>query len=423
MGRARASGTLRHRAARALSELTGNVQPRTYPSAQSGNRKSPFSKRDRDLKELEQREIIYMQGGPVAEAIDSYALFALSNGYYFDGQESLVKDIEAAAEELDLRGSLWQQITGSLAMGDDFQELVPGSGSLSDEIVMLLPRPSKMFDIVTDGYGLKSGYRQFKDVTARESILSWGDKSIDLGLDRILHTQLFSFSGSKYGISLIDRAKDDIYRDTRMIDSLTDAIERHGHPRYHAKVGEPGEDVEQTVLDRVAENLHDLTSKTELATCTDVDIQVLDSSGVGNTKVYSDLTIQRLACALGTPEEILGLGRGSTEATATVRQKCFEMKIGTIHGRLERSNNSQLIDRLSGVKGAVKLKFNDVSEEDELVVAQYVAAVLAADPIRPLASRSWAQKRLKLRGEDIPEGEDDVDDILSGIGGFDGVAD
>lgn len=420
MGRARTSGTLRRRAVRALAAAVGVAQPRTFPSVQGGDRKNPFSKRDRDLKELELRETIYMQGGPVAEAIDSYALFALSNGYYFDGKERYVKDVEAKAEELDLRGSLWQQITGSLTMGDDFQELVPGSGLASDEIVMLLPRPAKMFDIQTDEYGLKNGYRQFKELSLRESIMSWGDKYIDLGLDRILHTQLFSFSGSKYGISLIDRAKDDIYRDTRMIESLTDAIERHGHPRYHAKVGEPGEDVEQTVLERVADQLHDLTSKTELATCADVDIQVLDSSGVGNTKVYSDLTIQRLACALGTPEEILGLGRGSTEATATVRQQCFEMKIGTIHGRLERSNNAQLIDRLTGVPGAAKLKFNDVSEEDELTVAQYVATVLAADPIRPLASRIWAQKRLKLHGEDIPD-DDDADDILAEIGGYDGV--
>ncbi len=351
-----------------------------------------FTKRDRSLKELEERERIYLQGGPVAEAIDSYALFALSNGFYFDGKERYVKDVEARAEELDLPASLWQAITGSLVMGDDFQELVPGTGQRENDIVMLLPRPAKMFDIVTDDHGFKIGYKQFQGEQDRDAVF--------LSLEQMLHTQLFSFSGSVYGISLIGRARDDILRDTRMIDSLTDAIERHGHPRYHAKVGQAGEDVDQPVLDRVADQIHDLTSKTELVTCSDVNIEVLDSAGVGNTKVYSDLTIQRLACALGVPEEILGLGRGSTEATATVRQKCFEMKIGTIHGRLERIYNGQLIDRLVGVTGAVKLKFNDVSPEDELREAEYVSKVLQADPVSPIVGPKWARKRLKISEED-----------------------
>lgn len=388
---------------------SGPVAPRTFPSAQKKTIAQLFSKRDRDLKKLQTQENIYLQGGPVSEAIDSYALFALSNGFYFDGDETLVKDVEAAAEEMDLHSSLWQQIVGSLSMGDDFQELAPGQGDRANDVVMIISRPSKMFDITVDDYGLKTGYRQFYGAD------TWGQKAIPLRLDQILHTQLFTFSGSKYGVSLIDRALDDIYRDTRMITSLTDAIERMGHPRYHARVGKEGEDVEQAVLDRVADQLDDLNSCTQLATCRDTEIVQLNVAGVGNADTYSNLTIQRLACALGVPEEILGLGRGSTEATAKVRQACFEMKVSTIQGKLERSNDRQFVDRVTKQPGRVHIHFNDVSEEDELTVAQYVAAVLAADPMRPLASRKWAQKRLKLQGEDIPEGENDTDDILGGI--------
>jgi len=398
-----------------LLARTPDARPRTYPSAQKKTTSQLFSKRDRDLKKLETLETIYLQGGPVSEAIDSYALFALSNGFYFDGDESLVKDVENAAEELDIHASMWQAITGSLSMGDDFQELAPGQGDRADDVVMLIPRPSKMFDIDTDEYGLKIGYRQFRDTTILDKVRTWGNAAIPLRLDQMLHTQLFTFSGSKYGISLIDRALDDIYRDTRMITSLTDAIERMGHPRYHARVGDEGEDVEQKVLDAVADQLNDLNSCTQLATCRDTEIVQLNTSGVGNADTYSNLTIQRLATALGVPEEILGLGRGSTEATAKVRQQCFEMKVSTIQAKLERIYNAQLVDRITKRPGAVQLHFNDVSEEDELTVAQYVTAVLAADPMRPLASRKWAQKRLKLNGEDIPEGEDDTDDILGGI--------
>lgn len=369
----------------------GPAQPRTFPSSGGRRRgREIFSRRDRSYKELCELETRYIQGGPVREAIDSYALFTLSNGFYFEGSnETLVHEVEARADELNLEGSIWQGIIDALVFGDGFQELVPGSGERAEDIVMILPRPAKMFDIITDEHGLKIGYKQFRDGGMQR-------EGLPLALDQLLHVSLFHVGGSKYGLSLIGTAKDDIDRDTRMISSLVDGIEAHGKPRYHAKVGQPGEDIAQPVLDRIADQLDDLQTNCELVTCADTEIAVLDAAGIGNTKVYSDLTLQRMACGLGVPEEVLGLGRGSTEATATVRHRCFEMKIGTIHHRLERIYGLQLIDRLAGIDGAVKLRFNDVSPEDELKEVDYVTKVLNADPIRPLATRQWAQARLKL---------------------------
>ena len=103
------------------------VQPRTYPSSQKRTGVELFSKRDRSLKELEALELRYVQGGPVREAIDSYALFALSNGFYYDGNdEGLVSDTQSRLDELDIESSMWQGIVDALVFGDAFQELVKG---------------------------------------------------------------------------------------------------------------------------------------------------------------------------------------------------------------------------------------------------------------------------------------------------------
>jgi len=297
-----------NRLAQRLLALGRASKPRTFPSAQRKSVRDLFSRRDRSYKELCELETRYLQGGPVREAIDAYALMVLSNGWYIDGEdETLVQDTEDRLNELDLSGSLWQGIVDSLVFGDAFQELATGAGTRADEIVAIIPRPAKMFDIVSDEYGMLAGYRQFRDGGLREEY-------IDLDPRDMLHISLFHVGGSRYGLSLIASAKDDIDRDTRMICSLVDSIEAHGKPRYHARVGQPGEDVPQIVLDRIADQLDDLQTNCELVTVADTNITVLDSAGVSNTKVYSDLTIQRLACALGVPEEILGLGRGSTEA-------------------------------------------------------------------------------------------------------------
>jgi hypothetical protein len=352
-----------------------------------------FSKRERSYKELEALEVRYLQGGPVREAIDSYPLFALSNGWYVDGKdEGLVKDVEAQLAALDIESSMWQGIVDSLVFGDAFQEIVTGRGQYSDTILAIQPRPAKMFDIEADEHGVKTGYKQYLDPDGR--------KYIPLELDQILHISLFHIGGSVYGTSLINSAKDDIDRDVKMIESLVSAIEHHGHPRYHAKGGKEGEDPGQQALDAVADQLHDLKSNTELATCRDVEITALDSTGVGNTKAYSDLTMGRMACALGVPLDVMGVTEGSNRSTATVRQQVFEMKVSTIQRRTESIYNPQIVDRLTGRPGAVKIKFNDISPEDELREIEYVAKVLNADPISPIASHEWARRRLRIPEED-----------------------
>ena len=390
----RSSSLFQRAISRLNSAVNPTIQPRTYPvSKKKRSGADLFSRRERSYKELDALEVRYIQGGPVREAIDSYALFALSNGFYLEGKdEGLVNDVQSQLNALDIESSMWQGIIDSLVIGDGFQEIVTGKGRYQDTILAIQPRPAKMFDIESDEHGVKLGYKQYLDPDGRTYI--------PLELDQILNISLFHLGGSVYGMSLVNSAKDDIDRDVKMIDSLVSAIERHGHPRYHARVGREGEDPGQQALDAVADQLHDLKSSTELATCHDVEIVSLDASGVGNTKAYSDLTMGRMACALGVPLDVMGITEGSNRSTATVRQKVFEMKVSTIQHRLESIYNSQIIDRLSGRPRAVTLKFNDISPEDELREVEYVAKVLNADPISPIVGHEWARRRLRITEED-----------------------
>jgi hypothetical protein len=107
-----------------------------------------------------------------------------------------------------------------------------------------------------------------------------------------------------------------------------------------------------------------------------------------------------MACALGVPLDVLGVTEGSNRSTATVRQKVFETKISTIQRRIENIYNSNIIDRLTGQPGSVRFKFNDISPEDELREVEYVAKVLAADPISPIVGHEWARRRLRIPEED-----------------------
>jgi hypothetical protein len=122
----------------------------------------------------------------------------------------------------------------------------------------------------------------------------------------------------------------------------------------------------------------------------------LDTTGVANVDTYSNISLQRTACALGVPEEMLGLGRGSTEATATVRMKAFLGKISTLQAIVGRTYSRGLIDRITGVPGAVWLEFNDVSPDDEAKIADWIAKMRQSSPLDPdaIVPAAWARERL-----------------------------
>ena len=348
------------------------AQPRSKPRA-GGDAKSLFSKRDRDPKALALYDTIYQQGGLISEAIDQYPLGILSDGYELVGDESLFPLVEETFGRIGIEDVLWQGIIEALKTGDGVQEIVFGRGDARDAVAAVVTRASKDFDIVSDDYGRITGYKQVVgNLLVKEEI--------PFAPQEIVHLQLFPVAGSVYGSSLIGRALDDINADTMVRDSTVEAIKRHGFRRYHIKAGQPGEHVRQEDIDYISDEFTKLDKKQEITTQRDVDIVPLDQ-GTMDVKNYYEWAVDRICTALGTPEELLGLGRGATEATANVRLKAWQMKIRTLKQRVERAYNQQLVDRITGVPGAVRISFND-PPKDELQVAQYVMLLMgnAVDP-------------------------------------------
>jgi hypothetical protein len=372
-------------------------KPKTYPSSSIGELKDPFSKRERNFKELASLRAMYMQGGPIHQMADCYPLFALANGYTLEGDDAEVKKVQDKYDQLDILSSFWQAILdGGVIIGDSYQEIVFGNGGKSGEIVALVPRPGEMFEIVTNDKGIKTGFQQFKDEKDKNPI--------QLSKDEILHFSPFHTGGSKYGTSIMAAAKDDIARDVQMISSLCDSIERMGHPRIHAAVGKEGEDIPQMVLDRVAQQIKDLNHKTNLSTSADVKLTVLNTSGVANAAEYNALSFNRLVCAMGVSLSILGQNEGSNRATAQVGMDSFILRLGTIHDRLERTYNV-LNDMITGKPGAVKLKFNSITSDDENAKVDYVKKVMDIDPVSPIVGPGWCRQQL-----DIDEAEAELED-------------
>jgi len=385
---------------RLLKELQRKGKPHTV-IASSSRKMDLFSERDRNRTLLKKYETIYKQGGLVSEAIDSYAMYCLSHGWKLEGDEAYTTQVQSFLDSVDFDSVIWSAIVDALVYGDAYQEIVYSRGGTPVDVV---PRPAITFETIHDEYGTVLGYTQTIDDMGREIH--------QLKPNQILHLQIFKMSGSVYGQSLVGRAYDDIMRDTKVAESTAVAIERHGFPKYHVLVGLEGEKISQTALEKIDKDFQELTAKNDFVTSHDVEIRNIDEGGLGAIDSYNDISLMRLAGALGVPEEILGLRRGSTDATASTRIQTFFRKIATIQGVVARAYERQLFDRITGVQGSVKLVFGDINAQDEQAKAKWIAEIMKATPIDPfmVLPQKWIREQFQIDPdayeEDIPQIED-----------------
>jgi hypothetical protein len=344
----------------------------------------------------------YRRGGPYADAIDAYPLFCLTNGYELnceEGYEPLKDRVQAWMDEpqVDLDKIMWQGILSAILAGDAYQEVVAIRGG---GVYNVLTRDPGTFTKVYDEFGNVTEYRQY----VKSGAEAYSDKGISITPDVIINLQLFQIPGDVYGLSLWERADDDIQRDCDVIESVTKAVHRHGTPKQQWNIGTPESPASEADFDAVEDEIEKINAKTDFVT-TNTQINMLDTGGVANVDTYSNVSLQRTACALGVPEEMLGLGRGSTEATATVRMSAFLDKISTIQKIVERTYNRALIDKITGTPGKVWIEFADVSPEDEEKKARWMALLrsgLDPDAIVPAA---WAREQLGIPPDELADDE------------------
>lgn len=365
-----------------------------------------FKGDDRDYEHLIKLGKIYKRGGPVSEAIRTYANLVFSNGFRVEGEDSGLNDgIEEALDDMGLEITGPSVIIDALVYGDAFHEIGYGQGSKKDIPVVLFPRNPESFRIDADKYGKVSSYTQ---VIKRDL---GNDEEIPLGVDSVFHFSIENLGGSVYGISLIDSAYNDILWDAMISESTAQAIKRHGFPRFHVKVGQSGEDVPEATMRMIDAQFKNLISKQEFVTTADVEISNIDQMGQTNAKLYGEWSTMRLCTALGIPEELLGLGRGSTEATANVKLRAFYDKISSIQKKFARAFTQQVIDKMTGAPGKCRLVFNEVNPDDEAKLAAWMAQLMSATPVDPFAvlPRKFVQDRLGVIEDDWDE-DDFVDD-------------
>jgi hypothetical protein len=259
-----------------------------------------------------------------------------------------------------------QGILSAKLTGDSYQEIIPTKDG--QDVWGVVTRDPSTFEKVIDDYGLVQGYIQYVPRPG-----GFMEETIQIEKDRIINLMIDCIPGDVYGQSVWDRAEDNINQDCDIIESITKAMHRHGTPKMVWKLGSEENRASDSDIKTFRKEVEEINAKTDFIVTHDTTPVQIDSAGINNVDVYSNVSLQRTACALGVPEEMAGLGRGSTEATATVRRDTFLKRITAIQQVVARTYSRCLLDRITGRPGAVWIEFNSVKPEDWVKLAEGIA--------------------------------------------------
>jgi hypothetical protein len=376
----------------------------------------------RNFRAMRNLRNIYLQGSYIAEGVDLFPLYAIGNGYELEvdeekgDSEQKKKEVEDFLNRINFYDVMWQLMVDAETVRDGVAEIVMGRGSLGQVPVNVVPRPAECFEFDTDQKGRITSYSQTCDNRGNTI------QKITLLPEQVLHFQFLSRTDSPYGISIVERVVHDIKRDTRVAEAITAGICLHGTPKWHVRINSTRPDAPQISdgdMAALETQFEKFNAKDQFITEGDVLVEALDTAGVQNVQMYSDVTLTRVVAGLGIPGELLGLRQGTTDATAVTRVGAFFKKIKSCQRDIEQLWNTQIIDKITGVPGLVKLKLSDTDPQDFAKMAAAIAQLRTGSDPDAVCPADWCRDTLGVpEDERTPEEKPQKQEFPAGFGGY-----
>jgi hypothetical protein len=313
----------------------------------------------------------YESEGTIFASINTTAWNSVMVGFVLVSSDEQAKIlIHDSLELMDIDSILLDTVIYGLVFGDAFIEKVKSGKS----VVRLKTVDPTTMQINIDEYGEIISYQQKIQ----------GKLLAPLKPEDIIHMRFFPKPDSPYGVSLISPSKDTIDRKITTDESIAKAIGRHGTPKYVIKVGSPEDIPPDEVFEDIKSKLEDIDSTNEFIIPGMVDISQIDETGVQSVKEYFDYFQTQLIVGLLCPEEALGQGKGSTEATARVKEIMYERFIKAIQHKITTLVRLEVINPILESNGKdpnlVYMRFNSVTDADEAIKAKWLGNLLRGFP-------------------------------------------
>lgn len=357
-----------------IKYLKEDGRPKSIVRTGSKGKQSGITTPERTMSQLRTYWNYYAGEGTIFASINSMSLNTVMVGYILKSNNPKAQEmIDTLCKRVKLLNAAEEMVKNSLIFGDSFTEKVFNG---KKEISRLKTIDPRTMVVNSDEYGDIVDYQQYIGGNLIEPPLK---------PESIVHLKVFPIPGSPYGLSLLAPNMDTIDRKVATDESLFNAIQRHT-AKYVISVGseKDGQVPPSAVMDDIKEEFEDITSKNEFIVPWFIKIDTIDEKGVQGVREYFDLFQTQMIVGLMCPEEALGMGRGSTNATAITKAILYERTIKGLQNKLSLALENELfkpyLDEngfdMEDPKNWVYIQFNSVTEEDDALRAKWWGNIL-----------------------------------------------
>jgi len=358
--------------------LTKGGRPKTIIATGQKSEGGKGGDTTRTEKKLKSYWDYYEGEGIIFASISITAWNTVMVGYHLTSEDDGAKEIvQQAFDATDIDGAILDNTIYALVFGDSFVEKLKGTTEGTKSI--------NYFDLHTiDPITVLANTDEFGRITGYQQKIGGKVLPTKLKPEQVMHFKFFPKPSTPYGVSLLQPSIDTIDRKVKTDESLANAIQRHGTTKYVVSVGNDEEIPPESVFTSIKAKLEDIDSQNEFIIPGLVSIDTIDDKGIQGVKEYSDYFQTQLIVGLLCPEEALGQGRGSTEATSKVKEIMYERFIKSIQHKIATKMKKELIDPIlieNGKEpGLVGMRFNSVTDADEAVKAKWMGNLLRGFP-------------------------------------------
>jgi hypothetical protein len=357
--------------------LQDNGVPRTL--VYTGSSKiAASSSMGRTQKKLNTYLDIYQTENVVFASIQVTAYNTIMVGYSIESENIQAKLLlEQLCRRINLMSALLEATKNALIFGDAYLEK---RRQKDGTVAHLFPVDPQTMIIDIDNYGRVVSYHQEIN----------GQKGPILKPSDILHFRFFEIPSSPYGLSLIEPNLKVIERKRVADESISNALIRHGTGKLLVKVGTEadGQIPPPETMDDIRDSLEDLNESNEIIVPWMIDVSTIDEKGIQGVDEYYSYFLSQLVTGLMCPEEALGLGKGTTEATAKTKAVLWERMLKAYQYSISQVLERELFNEYLLSKGFIdqatqepvysSIIFDSVTEEDEAMRAKWLGNLIGA---------------------------------------------
>jgi hypothetical protein len=351
-------------------------RPNTFVYVGTTVKKGLSDKEGRSLSDLKKYWKYYRGDNTVFASVNATVYNTVMVGYNIQSDNKQAEIlIKALCDNIGLDISLLEAAQHTLIFGDAFLEK---RRIRKGDVVRLFPVNPQTMIINYDQFGAVQSYQQ--EIDGRKI-------GVEVRPEDIIHIRFFPIPGSPYGVSILEPNLDIIDMKQGTNEALYNAIRRHGTRKLVVTVGDEkdGQLPPSVVMDDIKSKLEDINEINEFIVPWMIKFSTIDEKGIQGIEEYYNYFLTQLITGLMCPEEALGLGKGSTEATARVKAILYERMIKAYQIVLSETIRSELFNEhlqrygfldQNGLPIRVNIIFNSVTDADEAEKAKWLGNIL-----------------------------------------------